>query len=166
MFAFALVWPWIGIGAAGLLFVLLCTNALRSDRSVTRWGDMVWLTWAGAFAYLVHQFEEHGVDPDPVIVVYLGDGNDFAQSINDRAVGHSVTFYGEDGDDDLDSDGSADVLDGGPGNDLFTPDDDAAGPGPSRGGAPAPSRRRLRGGGRTVDPRVNHLVDPPLSGHA
>ena len=61
--------------------------------------------------------------PDPAIVVYLGDGNDFAQSINDRAVGHSVTFYGEDGDDDLDSDGSADVLDGGPGNDLLTPDD-------------------------------------------
>jgi hypothetical protein len=62
MFAFALVWPWIGIGAAGLLFVLLCTNALRSDRSVARWGDMVWLTWSGAFVYLVHQFEEHGVD--------------------------------------------------------------------------------------------------------
>jgi hypothetical protein len=62
MFAFALVWPWIGIGAAGLLFVLLCTNALRSDRTVTRWGDMVWLTWAGCFVYLVHQFEEHGID--------------------------------------------------------------------------------------------------------
>lgn len=62
MFAFALVWPWIGIGAAGLLFVLLCTNALRSDRSVTRWRDMAWLTWAGTFVYLVHQFEEHGID--------------------------------------------------------------------------------------------------------
>jgi len=62
MFAFALVWPWIGIGAAGLLLILLCTNALRSDRAVTRWADMVWLTWAGTFAYLVHQFEEHGID--------------------------------------------------------------------------------------------------------
>lgn len=62
MFAFALVWPWIGIGAAGLLLILLCTNVLRSDRSVTRWGDMVWLTWAGTFVYLVHQFEEHGID--------------------------------------------------------------------------------------------------------
>lgn len=62
MFVFALVWPWIGIGAAGLLFVLLCTNTLRSDRAVTRWGDIVWLTWAGTFVYLVHQFEEHGVD--------------------------------------------------------------------------------------------------------
>ena len=74
--------------------------------------------------------------PDPAIVVYLGDGNDFAESINDRAVGHSVTFYGEDGDDDLDSDGSADVLDGGAGNDLLTPDDDAAGPGDVVRGGP------------------------------
>jgi hypothetical protein len=62
MFAFALVWPWIGIGAAGLLLILLCTNVLRSDRAVTRWGDMAWLTWAGTFVYLVHQFEEHGID--------------------------------------------------------------------------------------------------------
>jgi len=62
MFAFALVWPWIGIGAAGLLLILLCTNALRSDRAATRWADMVWLTWAGTFVYLVHQFEEHGID--------------------------------------------------------------------------------------------------------
>ena len=73
---------------------------------------------------------------DPAIVVYLGDGNDFAESINDRAVGHSVTFYGEDGDDDLDSDGSADVLDGGAGNDLLTPDDDTAGPGDVVRGGP------------------------------
>lgn len=62
MFAFALVWPWIGVGAAGLLLILLCTNILRSDRAVTRWADMAWLTWAGTFAYLVHQFEEHGID--------------------------------------------------------------------------------------------------------
>jgi Ca2+-binding RTX toxin-like protein len=75
--------------------------------------------------------------PDLAIVVYLGDGNDFAQSINDRAVGHTVTFFGEDGDDDLQSDGSADVLDGGPGNDTLTPDDNAPGGGDVvRGGGP------------------------------
>jgi len=72
MFAFALVWPWIGIGAAGLLLVLLCTNALRSDRSVTRWGDMVWLTWAGTFVYLVHQFEEHGIDAKGSVYAFRG----------------------------------------------------------------------------------------------
>lgn len=62
MFAFSHVWPWIGLGAAGVLFVLLTTNALRSDRSISRGRDMVWLTWAAVFAYLVHQFEEHGID--------------------------------------------------------------------------------------------------------
>jgi hypothetical protein len=72
MFAFALVWPWIGIGAAGLLLVLLCTNALRSDRTVTRWSDMVWLTWAGTFVYLVHQFEEHGVDAADHVYAFRG----------------------------------------------------------------------------------------------
>ena len=35
MFAFAFVWPWIGLGAAGLLLILLSTNALRSDRAMT-----------------------------------------------------------------------------------------------------------------------------------
>ena len=50
MFAFAFVWPWIGLGAAGLLLILLTTNVLRSDRSVTRWRDMTWLTWAATCA--------------------------------------------------------------------------------------------------------------------
>jgi hypothetical protein len=62
MFAFGHVWPWIGLGAAGVLLVLLTTNALRSDRSISRWRDLTWLTWAAVFAYLVHQFEEHGID--------------------------------------------------------------------------------------------------------
>ncbi|MDA0183677.1 hypothetical protein OJ997_25435 [Solirubrobacter phytolaccae] len=73
---------------------------------------------------------------NPTILIYLGDGNDIAQSINDRAVGHSVTFFGEDGDDDFDSDGSSDVLDGGPGNDEFSPDDNDAGPGDVVRGGP------------------------------
>src|SRR5205809_3921070 len=64
MFAFAHVWPWISLGAAGLLFLLLATNALRGDRGVSRWRDIVWLTWAAALACLLHQFEEHGVDVD------------------------------------------------------------------------------------------------------
>ncbi len=64
MFAFAHVWPWISLGAAGLLFFLLATNALRSDRGASRWRDIVWLTWAGIFACLLHQFEEHGIDVD------------------------------------------------------------------------------------------------------
>ena len=29
---------------------------------MSRWHDLVWLAWAGTLAYLIHQFEEHGVD--------------------------------------------------------------------------------------------------------
>jgi len=72
MFAFAFVWPWIGLGAAGLLLILLTTNALRSDRSVTRWRDMTWLTWAATCAYLVHQFEEHGIDAQGTAYAFRG----------------------------------------------------------------------------------------------
>jgi hypothetical protein len=64
MFAFAHVWPWISLGAAGLLFLLLAMNALRGDRAVSRWRDIVWLTWAGVFTCLLHQFEEHGIDAE------------------------------------------------------------------------------------------------------
>jgi hypothetical protein len=62
MFSFTYVWPYMGLGAALLLALLLCTGALRSNLTVSRWRDIVWLAWAGTLAYLVHQFEEHGID--------------------------------------------------------------------------------------------------------
>lgn len=62
MFPFSLVWPYMGLGAALLLALLLCTDALRSDLTVSRWRDLVWLAWLGMLAYLIHQFEEHGID--------------------------------------------------------------------------------------------------------
>lgn len=62
MFAFYLVWPYMGLGAALLLALLLTTDALRSDLTVSRWYDLVWLAWLGTLAYLIHQFEEHGID--------------------------------------------------------------------------------------------------------
>lgn len=66
---------------------------------------------------------------NPTFVVHLGDGNDHGASINDHALGHHVELYGEDGDDDLESDASSDLLDGGAGNDMLTPDDDDSGSG-------------------------------------
>lgn len=48
MFSFTYVWPYMGLGAALLLALLLCTNALRSDLTVSRWQDLVWLAWAGS----------------------------------------------------------------------------------------------------------------------
>jgi Ca2+-binding RTX toxin-like protein len=73
---------------------------------------------------------------NPTVIVHLGDGNDLGESNNDHAAGHSVQFYGEDGDDDLQSQGSADLLDGGPGNDRLEPDDHDAGSGDSVVGGP------------------------------
>lgn len=60
---FATTWPWIALGAAGMLLILLVAgDGLQADRRVSRFQDMAWLTWLGVAAYLVHQFEENGVD--------------------------------------------------------------------------------------------------------
>ncbi len=64
MLSFTYVWPYMGLGAALLLALLLATDLLRSDRSVSRWQDLPWLAWAGTLVYLVHQFEEHGIDAE------------------------------------------------------------------------------------------------------
>ncbi len=72
MFDFGHLWPWIGLGAGSLLFVLLTSNALRSDRSVSRWRDIGWLAWAAVCAYLLHQFEEHGIDAQDRAYAFRG----------------------------------------------------------------------------------------------
>lgn len=72
MFAFDYVWPYMGLGAALLLALLLSTDILRSDRSVSRWRDLVWLAWAATLAYLFHQFEEHGVDAEGAHYAFRG----------------------------------------------------------------------------------------------
>jgi hypothetical protein len=60
---FDLAWPWIGSAAAVLLIVLLFgTNKLRSNLPVSRWRDPVWLAWAAATAYMIHNVEEYGID--------------------------------------------------------------------------------------------------------
>jgi len=73
MFAFDLVWPYMGLGAALLLALLLCTDALRSDLAMPRRHDLVWLAWAGMLAYLVHQFEEHGIDAEGATYAFHGE---------------------------------------------------------------------------------------------
>ena len=84
MLSFTYVWPYMGVGAALLLALLLTTDLLRSDRSVSRWQDLPWLAWAGMLVYLVHQFEEHGVgfaDPKTCLVPYS-----FITAVNVAAV--------------------------------------------------------------------------------
>lgn len=53
-------WPWMGLGAAIVMVILLfLTNALRSNKGA-RWLDPVWLAWLAVPIYLLHQFEEYG----------------------------------------------------------------------------------------------------------
>jgi hypothetical protein len=60
---FDLNWPWIGLGlSATLLFLLFATNLLDSEVSNSRWRDPVWLSWLAPAAYMIHQFEEYGID--------------------------------------------------------------------------------------------------------
>ena len=73
MFSFYLVWPYMGLGAALLLALLLATDALRSDLAVSRWQDLVWLAWLGTLAYLIHQFEEHGIDAQGATYAFRGE---------------------------------------------------------------------------------------------
>ena len=57
------VWPWIGLGAAIVLLILLfCTDVLRSDKTKSRFLDPVSLAWMGAIIYMLHNVEEYGID--------------------------------------------------------------------------------------------------------
>ena len=60
---FDLAWPWIGaVAAASILVLLFGTERLRSDASISRWRDPVWLSWLAAAAYMIHNVEEYGID--------------------------------------------------------------------------------------------------------
>ena len=52
--------------------LLFATDILRNDLSTPRWRDLVWLTWAATCAYLIHQFEEHGVDVAGEVYAFRG----------------------------------------------------------------------------------------------
>lgn len=56
-------WPWLGLAASALLWILLLTtNIFRSDVRVSRWRDPVWLAWLAPAGYMLHNVEEYGVD--------------------------------------------------------------------------------------------------------
>lgn len=59
---FTFAWPYIGLAAGAGLALLLAGDRLRSDRTVPRTQDLLWFAGAGTLAYIVHQFEEHGID--------------------------------------------------------------------------------------------------------
>lgn len=58
-------WPWIGLVAAVVLIILIfCTNIFRGRRDVSRWRDPVSLSWLMMVAYMLHNFEEYGLDAE------------------------------------------------------------------------------------------------------
>lgn len=69
---FAHLWPWIGLGLAALLLLGLTIGDMRGDRAVPRTRDMAWLAWAATGAYLLHQFEEHGIDAQGAPYAFRG----------------------------------------------------------------------------------------------
>lgn len=59
---FWVAWPWMGLGMACVMLVLLFgTNLLRS-REGSRWLDPQWLAWVVMPVYLIHQFEEYALN--------------------------------------------------------------------------------------------------------
>lgn len=60
---FMTVWPWIGLGAAIVIGILLfTTNWLRSTTTGSKWKDPTWFAWLAAAAYMLHNVEEYGID--------------------------------------------------------------------------------------------------------
>mgnify|MGYP003577455627 CR=1 FL=1 len=70
---FSHLWPWIGLGLAALLLTALAFGDLRGDRATPRTRDLAWLVWAATAAYLLHQFEEHGVDARGAAYAFRGE---------------------------------------------------------------------------------------------
>ncbi|MFD0897397.1 HXXEE domain-containing protein [Loigolactobacillus binensis] len=73
------IWPWIGLGGAiSILILLFTTNILRSNFNQNRWLDPFWLAWLCNAAYLIHNVEEYGID-------LTGRSYGFPQSIAELA---------------------------------------------------------------------------------
>jgi len=52
-------WPWMGLGGAVVLVILLFKTDLFRSNDQLRWKDPVWLAWLLIPVYLIHQFEEY-----------------------------------------------------------------------------------------------------------
>jgi hypothetical protein len=72
---FDIAWPWIGLGAAIIILaLLLLTNVFISNTQVSRWRDFLWLSWLALPIYMIHEFEEYGID-------FLGNKHAFPDAL-------------------------------------------------------------------------------------
>lgn len=56
-------WPYVGlVFAVGILAVLLLRPSPADKPYTARFRDPAWLVWAAVPVYMIHQFEEHGID--------------------------------------------------------------------------------------------------------
>ena len=56
------VWAFIGAGGAIVMVaIMMTTDTFRSNLTVSRWRDVVWLAWLAAPLYWVHQLEEYSL---------------------------------------------------------------------------------------------------------
>lgn len=59
---FDFAWPWMGLGFAAVLAVLLfATPLLRGDPALPRRHDLRWLSFLATAVYMVHNVEEYGI---------------------------------------------------------------------------------------------------------
>jgi len=60
---FDIFWPWFGLLVSILMVILLFgTHLFRQDLRISRWRDSVWLSWLVIPIYMLHEFEEYGID--------------------------------------------------------------------------------------------------------
>lgn len=65
---FDLAWPWIGLGFAVVLGILLfATDLLRGDPALPRRRDLRWLSFLVVAVYMVHNVEEYGIAANGVL---------------------------------------------------------------------------------------------------
>src|SRR5262245_37616747 len=55
-------WPFAGLALAIVLFVILGAAPMAGRPWSARWTDPAWLLWLAVPVYMLHQFEEHGID--------------------------------------------------------------------------------------------------------
>lgn len=83
---FYFVWPWIGLGAAIVILILMfATDFLRVETDKSRWKDPFWLAWVGTVGYMLHNVEEYAID-------LTGASNAFPNSI-EQIIGTEPAGY-------------------------------------------------------------------------